>query len=69
MGADVTWVRYVDDVLFVALHTMDLNEKLNELNSVDPNIQFTMEKESQGTIPFLDTDRAQWESSKIQSIS
>ena len=56
MGADVLWVRYVDDVLLVAPQTMDLNEKLNEINSVDPKIQFTMENENQGTIPFLDTE-------------
>ena len=56
MGPNVLWMRYVDDVLLVVPQTMDLNEKLNELNSVDPKIQFTMEKENQGTIPFLDTE-------------
>ena len=56
MGADVLWVRYVDDVLVVAPKTTDLNSKLNELNAVDPKIQFTLETEKQGSIPFLDTE-------------
>ena len=56
MGTDVLWVRYVDDVLVVAPRTIDLNAKLNELNAVDPKIQFTLEKENHGSIPFLDTE-------------
>ena len=56
MGEDVIWLRYVDDILVVAPQTMNLDNKLNELNSVDSNIQFTIEKENGGTIPFLDTE-------------
>ena len=56
MGGDVIWVRYVDDVLVVAPKTTNLEEKLDELNSVESKIQFTLEKERQGTIAFLDTE-------------
>ena len=35
---------------------MNLDEKLDRLNSVDSNFQFTLERESQGTIAFLDTE-------------
>ena len=56
MGGNVVWVRYVDDVLVVAPSDMDLNVKLDELNAVDPKIQFTIEHEKQGRIPFLDTE-------------
>lgn len=56
MGVGTVWMRYVDDVLVVVPQTMDLNEKLTELNLVDPKIQFTLEKEKQGSIPFLDTE-------------
>ena len=55
MGKDVIWARYVDDVLVVVPKSMNLSEKLDELNSVDTKIQFTLEKESQGMIAFLDT--------------
>ena len=56
MESDVLWLRYVDDVLVVVPQSMDLAEKLNELNLVDPQIQFTIEKERQGVLPFLDTE-------------
>ena len=56
MGREVIWVRYVDDVLAVVPKTMNLEAKLNELNSVDTKIQFTLEKENRGVIAFLDTE-------------
>ena len=55
MGPECTWVRYVDDVLLVAPDDVDLDDKLEDLNSVDPKIQFTLEKEINGKLPFLDT--------------
>ena len=55
MGQEVIWVRYVDDVLVVVPKSLDLDSKLNELNSVNEKIQFTLEKEDQGSIGFLDT--------------
>ena len=50
-----TWLRYVDDVLtIVKKGTRD--SLLNHLNSIDPNIKFTIEPPNdQGAIPFLDT--------------
>ena len=50
-----TWPRYVDDVLtIVKKGTRDFF--LNYLNSIDPNIKFTIEPPNQqGAIPFLDT--------------
>ena len=50
-----TWLRYVDDVLtIVKKGTRD--SLLNYLNSIDPNIKFTIEPPNeQGAIPFLDT--------------
>ena len=56
MCQDVLWLRYVDDILVIAPQTMDLDDKLQKLNSVDPNIQLTIEKEKEGSIPFLDTE-------------
>ena len=50
-----TWLRYVDDVLtIVKKGTQD--SLLNHLNSIDPNIKFTIEPPNdKGAIPFLDT--------------
>ena len=55
MGPDSEWMRYVDDVLVVVPQDIDLDEKLSLLNAVNPKIQFTLEKEQDAQIPFLDT--------------
>ena len=54
MGPDVVWHRYIDDVLIVAPNNIDLDEKLARLNEVENRIQFTIEKEQEDSIPFLD---------------
>ncbi|XP_076029151.1 uncharacterized protein LOC143017999, partial [Oratosquilla oratoria] len=55
MGQDSTWMRYVDDVLVVAPRETNLNEKLNRLNGIEQDIQFTMEHEENSRLAFLDT--------------
>ena len=55
MGPGCTWIRYVDDVLVVVPENANLEDKLLALNAVDENIQFTVETEYDGKIPFLDT--------------
>lgn len=51
------WARYVDDILSVFNQkTFDINEFLNNINKVIPSIQFTMEIEKEGKIPFLDLE-------------
>ena len=55
MGPECTWMRYVDDVLVVAPDDVNLDVKLQDLNTVDSKIQFTLEKEINGKLPFLDT--------------
>ena len=47
------WKRYMDDTCTV-LPSDSINEFHDHLNSVDPNIQFTLEKEEEGSLPFLD---------------
>ena len=54
MGDDVVWYRYVDDVLLVAPDSLDLSKKITELNAVERRIQFTLEEETNNTLPFLD---------------
>ena len=53
IGEDSIWLRYVDDVLVVVPKDMDLEAKLKELNNVNEKIQFTIEKEQNGEIPFF----------------
>ena len=49
-----TWLRYVDDVLTIVKKGTG-DSLLNHLNSIDPNIKFTIEcPNEQGAIPFLD---------------
>ncbi|CAK9810876.1 hypothetical protein ANTPLA_LOCUS6713 [Anthophora plagiata] len=50
-----TWLRYVDDTFIVWTHGHNtLPTFLNFLNSLHPKIQFTMETETNGQLPFLD---------------
>jgi hypothetical protein len=46
-------LRYVDEI-FVILKKSQINKTLNWLNSQHQKIQFTMEEEQSGQLPFLD---------------
>ncbi len=51
----LVWLRYVDDTLVVWQHgKQELYKFLDHLNSRHSAIQFTMELESNGNLPFLD---------------
>src|SRR5215469_1292483 len=51
------WYRYVDDTFVIWPHGQDqLQEFLHHLNGLHKNIQFTMEIEKDGHLPFLDID-------------
>jgi hypothetical protein len=53
----ICWFRYMDDTFVTWPHGPDkLKEFLDHLNSIHTSIQFTMEIESEGHLPFLDTD-------------
>ncbi|XP_047985276.1 uncharacterized protein LOC125225561 [Leguminivora glycinivorella] len=47
------WWRYVDDV-FAVVTGRDLDPLLAHLNAQHPKITFTIEKECNGALPFLD---------------
>ena len=55
IGEGSYWMRYVDDVIVISPEDTDLDDKLVRLNEVDPKIQFTIEKENNMSLPFLDT--------------
>ena len=48
------WERHVDDV-FSILRRCNLEQFFQHINSLHPKTKFTMEKEENSTIPFLDT--------------
>ena len=48
------WLRYVDDTYFLWPHQEDVQTLLDHVNSIRPSIQFTMEKEQDNKLPFLD---------------
>jgi hypothetical protein len=51
------WYRYVDDTFVIWPHGQEkLMDFLNHLNDIHNNIQFTMEIEEEGHLPFLDID-------------
>lgn len=47
------WFHYVDDTFMVHLHIPKVLNFLNHLNSINPNIQFITEIESDGHLSFL----------------
>lgn len=47
------WVRYVDDV-FAVIKKSDEEKWMKILNEQSPTIKFTMEREQNGKLPFLD---------------
>jgi hypothetical protein len=53
----VCWFRYVDNTFLIWPHGQEkLTEFLNHLNRLHNKIQFTMEIEEEGHLPFLDID-------------
>ena len=48
------WLRYVDETFVLWPHQEDVQALLDHMNSVQPSIQFTMEKEQNNKLPFLD---------------
>ena len=48
------WKRYVDDT-FVIIHKNSVEDFLDHLNTIENSIKFTIEKEANHTLPFLDT--------------
>ena len=47
------WLRYVDDTLILWPRQENVQILLDHVNSIQPSIQFTMEKEQDNKLPFL----------------
>ena len=50
-----TWLRYVDDVFIILPETININQLIEQINSLHPSIQFTYELGYNNSLPFLDT--------------
>jgi nucleoside-specific outer membrane channel protein Tsx len=51
----IDYHRYVDDILIkYNTHTTNINNTLEEFNKIHPKIKFTIEKEENNKINFLD---------------
>ena len=48
------WLRYIYDTFILWPHQEDVQALLNRVNSIQPSIQFSMEKEQDNKLPFLD---------------
>ncbi len=49
------WLRYMDDIFVIWSYGIDeLNNFLSHMNSLHPNIDFTIELENNQSLPFLD---------------
>ena len=48
------WLRHVDDMFILWPHQEDVQILLDHVDSIRPSIQFTMEKEQDNKLPFLD---------------
>ena len=54
-GPIIDWVRMIDDTFLEWLHSdQDFTEFVQFLNGLHPTIQWTFEKEKDGTFNFLD---------------
>lgn len=49
-----SWWRYVDDVLLIIPKSFPTQQCLQQINNLEPLIQFTAESSNLNTIPFLD---------------
>ena len=63
---ELVWLRYVDDVFAVLPDNIDLDNFLASLNRLSPSIKFTIEKESNNSIPFLDVEVIRGENNRPQ---
>ena len=54
MAIESLWLRYVDDTFINWPYQEDVQILLDHMNSIQPSIQFTMEKEQDNRLSFLD---------------
>ena len=50
------YTRYVDDIFVVTKNETELTNFYHEINTLHPNLEFTLERSIDGKLPFLDTE-------------
>ena len=53
MGESRLYARYMDDIIRI-IKQREIDQKLVEINNLHPSLKFTIEREENGSIPFLD---------------
>ena len=61
------WKRFVDDVISPVSQD-EIVVLLQHLNSIEPSIQFTVERETDGKLPFLDTYVQRTTDGKLETV-
>ena len=54
MQKPISYFRYVDDIFIAHKNSFDIKMFYNEISSLHPSLKFTFEKETDGSLPFLD---------------
>lgn len=54
-GQATLYARYMDDILR-DINENEINEKLRDINNLHPALKFTIERETNASIPFLDME-------------
>ena len=54
LPSNTTYFKYIDDILIFLPQNIKIEEVAEKQSNVEPSINFTYEKESNNTIPFLD---------------
>ena len=49
----ISYFRYVDEILIAHRNSFDINFFYNEISNLHPYLNFTVEKETDGSLPFL----------------
>ena len=52
----IFYTRYVDDIFVLIENNHDLDTFYNKMNTIHPNLQFTLERPNSNKLPFLDTE-------------
>ena len=60
------WKRYIDNVIS-AVSGNEAERLLSHLNSVEPSIQFTLERKKDRNLPFLDLDVSRGVQGKLET--